>query len=624
MLTPYKIGVRILAVNGVSPILRVIARDVLGLGTKVDAIGKKFGKWRIAAVGVGVAVAGIGVAALKAEYSLAKMGDRLVKQQQLAKASGMSSRDVRRATTASESVATSVPGTTPAGNLALVQSLRVALGSKHIGEILPVLPQIAKEQFALKAAGYTDLANATPAMLKTLDLLGAGIKNGKFDPKQLAASFRALTQVEILTHGILTPQELLRIGRTGGFTGQGTKFKNWLAENLAAMLELGSRAGSGMGQAAIQFIGGQATVKSVFGLRKYGLLKGGFVNEYGHFFVPPSSLVGGNMLKSGHMTAWIQKVLIPTLQKHGEHTFGGMLSALAQIVGSVRALRYVATMGLPAGIVMTQRDKELALKAEKTSHPYRDMMKTLAGQTKAFSSAFDGLMEVLGAPLVPMAVKQIKYLTHAVLGMEKWAAAHPKLVVKLGKDFEYLGAALVAIGSAAVVAALATLVGPAGLVIGLGLAIKVLANHFKEVKWFIDWMRPSKVKITDKHIPPGVKIHHYGDQSPMSIAGKVIGGWWDGMWGGHFVTKHSAAGSYSVWESNRRAAVPGRHGAAMVPTGTADDPIHTVVTNGKDLAKGITAHQTRGLALNPSGPSGFNDRRTLTPAGLPSLPVTVP
>jgi hypothetical protein len=54
----YRIGVAIVLANGVSPVLAIIGKDLLGLNTSVKAIEKNFGGWATALLGVGGILAG--------------------------------------------------------------------------------------------------------------------------------------------------------------------------------------------------------------------------------------------------------------------------------------------------------------------------------------------------------------------------------------------------------------------------------------------------------------------------------------------------------------------------------------------------------------------------------------
>ena len=239
--TSYEVMVRVLAMNGAAPILRQIAADVLGLGHKVDAIGAKFGKWKLALAGVSAGILGVGVAAWKAEMALARMGDKVVRQQQIMRAGGMTDMQVASATKLAYRMAATTPGVSAEHGLQYIGELRAALGSyEHAAN---TAPEIAKMATALRNSGFKgftseqDLTN----LFKALDLFGAGMRNNKFDPKAYGEGLKALTQVEFATHGMLPPSMLLQIARMGGFTGQEGKFTDFLQKNLSSFLQLGSR-----------------------------------------------------------------------------------------------------------------------------------------------------------------------------------------------------------------------------------------------------------------------------------------------------------------------------------------------------------------------------------------------
>ncbi len=56
----YKIAVEIAAVNGLGPVLKVLSRDMLGLGKQANALTGKMGRLKVAALGAAGALAGIG------------------------------------------------------------------------------------------------------------------------------------------------------------------------------------------------------------------------------------------------------------------------------------------------------------------------------------------------------------------------------------------------------------------------------------------------------------------------------------------------------------------------------------------------------------------------------------
>src|ERR1039458_1245672 len=81
-LVDYRVMVSILAANGLGPVLKTLAADVLGLGRRVDAIGSKFGQWKGGVLAAGSAVAGIGVGLGLWDMHLLKAGDKIIQVRQ--------------------------------------------------------------------------------------------------------------------------------------------------------------------------------------------------------------------------------------------------------------------------------------------------------------------------------------------------------------------------------------------------------------------------------------------------------------------------------------------------------------------------------------------------------------
>ncbi len=613
----YKIAVSILAVNGVSSVLKIISRDVLGLGKNIDSISKKFGKWRIGAIGVGTAVAGIGIAALGAEYRLAKVGDELIRQERLLRASGAGKSETQAATARAESIAQHTFGVTPAEALRVIREMRTAIGTTPAA--MQAAPEVMRMVAALNAFNMPGFTNKTVELIKALDLMGAGLKHGRFSPTEFAKSFRALTQMEILAGGLIPPNIMMRFAQLGGFVGQitGNPIK-FLQQSFAMLMQLGTRAGSGMAQLINQLVGGQATTKSVFGmLSMYHILKpGGFKDIYGHFWIKPGGLIGYKELTKEGPLAWLTKVLLPKLRSEGVTSPAQMVQAISMIIGSVRAARDVYAMLLLASHKLYERDIALTQRALGT-HPYQQAFKTLHGSTAAFSAALAGLFQVLGAAIVPTAVKYINDITRAILHLENLAASHPATTTKILKIFMGLSAAMVAIGTTAVVGALITLVGPTGLIVGLASAIIVLANAFGKMKPMINFIGDVWGLGTKKKHGG---FWNYLLSTPLSDVFLGPKAWRNNV---QFMPRKPTPADFGIHLADFGM------GLARVPTASAhNDPFHgnvvnVHVTNGRDLADGVTKHQAQGLQTNPSTPVGHNLRRGFLPPGLPMMPSPV-
>lgn len=599
MISAYKIGVSILATNGVSSVLRVIARDTLGLGKNIDRVTGRFGKWRVAALGVGAAVSMIGVAAVKAEFRLAKMGDELVRQQRLLRASGASRTEVGAATTTAERIAQTTKGVTPAESLQVIRELRTAIGSTPAA--IKAAPSIMRNVAALQAFHIPGFQDATLQIVKALDLMGAGLKNGKFSASQFAKSFSSLTKMEILAGGLIPPSTLMRFSQLGGFVGQisgdPTKF---LQQSFALLMQMGTRAGSGLAQMVNQLVGGQASTKSIFGmLDMYHLLKpGGFENIYGHFWVKPGGLVGYNQLVKNGPLSWLTNVLLPHLRAQGVKTPAQMIQAISMLMSSIRSARDVYAMLLPASHALYERDLALTKRA-MGSHPYSQAFNTLGGAETGVGRAWNGLLQVAGATIVPTVVKYLNMLTSGLQALQGVVARHPAATKAVLKVIGAIGVALVALGATAVITALVSLVGPTGLIVGLAAGLVALAAAFGKLKWVINFFKsifgPSS-KALSKQLGQDAKNTGF-IVDPAS--GMII--------------------PLQDWHNSGRNAIvpmPPAHGSSR---SSAPVPVHVV--NGKDIADGVTKHQAKGLQANPSTPTAHNPRRGFFPPGLASMPV---
>ena len=123
----YKIMVSIGLANGMSPILAVIGRDVLGLNTKVQDVEKSFGRWGLAAGGV----AGIlgGSAMLGSMVKLVEHGKEFVHQLELMKIANVSNANIVLNTAKAYEVSGKVLTTTVTDNMKHLRELSYAFGT---------------------------------------------------------------------------------------------------------------------------------------------------------------------------------------------------------------------------------------------------------------------------------------------------------------------------------------------------------------------------------------------------------------------------------------------------------------------------------------------------------------
>lgn len=152
----YKIGVSIAMTNGVSSVLKVIQKDLLGLNGAVDVTAGKFDRLKVAMIGGMTALSGI--AMLDGFKKLAEAGGKLL-DQQLMISNGTTQVDLAREMATAYNMV-GIGGSTLTDNLKMVADLRQLLGSTNLGEAISLAPGMMKAGIA---AGLLTGVNAEKA-----------------------------------------------------------------------------------------------------------------------------------------------------------------------------------------------------------------------------------------------------------------------------------------------------------------------------------------------------------------------------------------------------------------------------------------------------------------------------
>lgn len=419
MIDAYKIGVLLKLETNALGVLGLLGTKLGVTDREVKHLTSSFGKMGAAATVAGLAA---GAASIKLTEVLLRNGDKIIRQRALMSAAGVSPAGSAAMEASSKAIASTTPGTTPSEMMHLEQELRSNLGSSALA--IKAAGSIAKDHVALLAL-FPQFKGGGLDIFKSIDLMGGAMKNGHLSASAMADSYLKILQFDAATSGQVSASTLRRIAQTGGFALQGVPIGESLSGLAATILELGSRAGTGIGAAAMQLEGGNASLKTVTGMERYGLIgKNGYTHKDGHYSVKPGALYGYHDLVTKGIADWITKDLVPKLKSEGVHTAPQMIAALAQILGSVRAARFLMTLSTPTGQEQAARDKELVKKAF-LSNPSAAAQTTLTQQTKDFSAALGTLYETLGEPLVPKAVAAMRSITGAILDFDRLVIAHP-------------------------------------------------------------------------------------------------------------------------------------------------------------------------------------------------------
>jgi len=615
----YRIGISIAMRNGVSSALKVIQKDVLGLGTAVDFTQGKLNKLKLAVGGAALAFAGKQV--LSAYAGLANAGGKVLNQQaQILSLTG-SQRDVVMATKeAYKDIA--ISNTTIAGNLSAFQALRAVLSNSK--EAIAAMAPFLNAAVVFKGFGGTQAGLAYA--VKALDIQGAFVgANGQLDPTRVKSALHDYNTVFGLSHGLLTPQQLLQFTKMAGPAAAMMSTSAYLRDNYELMLGLGPTGGRGEAYAIKDLLGGGTSKALAEQLAHLGLVRrGGIEDEFGHYVIKRGALSGNAQLTGQGIIPWFYGTVVPLLKAHH---YALNAAGLAQALGSLpqttlRAFTYLLTNRAQIEAGMHKYDV-----ATQQNYLATMLASNFALAKGNVTSAFTALWQALGTPAAKMAIPILNELAGGIRRFTQWIGAHPGYAVAIDKTLLALGVGLTALGSALVIGAVIAAVGTGGTLAALGVGIAAVATVLAATNWGAISKAFGNAVSGFEH---GIQRILYDITHPGQLI-KDVSGLGSGA---PAVPSHPPGNGHWQIAGRTRIWVPaGSH----APTGPGliqgtEDIWHSLanwvdqgapvtVTNPGDI--GFNMHKTmvRSLAAPQTGPSGFNGRAV--PYGTPAV-STVP
>jgi hypothetical protein len=623
MITAYKIGVEIAAVNNLSPVLRFISRDLLSMGKQADHLTGKFGTLKIAAVGAVAAMGGIALTG--ATLELARYGNKLAEVQSRLKQMGVSGVNVGKLTDAAFTESMRTPNIDYADALSALVKARTVLGSS--GEAVKAAPAVVRAEGVLTNWGMGG-ATALGELLKSIELRGGtyGADGKTFSVAALSKNLSDALAAQNIAGKLLTPNVIMRTTKLAGPASQMMDGFAWWSSMAEAAQQMGPSAGRGFAMALKEFSGGPISRMYAYNLEKYGLAKSSGFVKIPHTFqtaLKPGALKGSSILFKDGLYPWVQRVLIPTLEAHGVHGKKALLAAVYQTISAQTGSRLIANM-LTNGLSY-QRTQEQMRQAMGGSIYKTQMSQSMNAPMKALEGSFDSFLTTIGRPLVPIAVTVLNDLTNAIVGVTKWAKIHPALIRDIGAALAGVGVGLTVLGTTVVIGALATLGGiplivagvTTALATGIGLVIVNFNGLHKELLSIGTALDGALIDIEGFiHGIVNIATHPLADLK--NIGGMLkhteVGQYFAGN-GGHWVNGPMGSQTWAPGVApamqSRTAAVPAYHDAAP---STASTGVH--ITNPQDIARSIKHGLAGTLNQNQSSTTGFNGRASTygTPA----------
>lgn len=361
----YRIGVSIALANGISPVLAIISRDLLGLRTSIKDIESQFGRWAVAAGGVAAILGGTAIIGGVAKVALA--GKELLNQQNQMIRLGISQNEVLQAGKKYWSeVASAVPTSTFAEYLQTVKELRAVTGSLETAEA-----------FAPRALMFDALLSNVMGHERhgeLYKLLRAGeLKGIATDPQKLDDLIQQSYAYISAFGGKLTSAMIQNLAVRGGTAWMNANLKTAFGPMAILAAEMGAQGGGGgsssspgvvLYQLQQLMMGAHTLTKqqaAVF--QQLDLLDMSKVTKTGFgggFLQLQPGAIKGSLEYAGNVPGWAKEVVWPALAKASQGNDALLQLLLAKIAPTTNMAKAIELFGNPEFLKQQAKDLGLA------------------------------------------------------------------------------------------------------------------------------------------------------------------------------------------------------------------------------------------------------------------------
>lgn len=456
----WKIGVAISMSNGVSPVLAVIAADLLGLKGKVGEVEKAFSGWNLALNGTAAILAGAAI--LGAMGRLVEHGKELVHVQEQLGAAGVKQVEVAEATAEAWKVASQY-GLKVSDVLADIKEARMVFGStEHAMDFIEPLERMRVVLNSVSEGSGNKASDAVYQMAR------AGELKGLQNPGDFISYFDQMTRAVTASGGKVSPDAFLQATQYGRLASKGWG-EEFYTRILPSMIqEMGpSQTGTALMSLFGTTVQGKVSKRSLGMMDDIGLIADPSKITYNKLGDPmgmaPGAIAGSDlMIKNPYQ--WAQEILRPLVEKKlgrevkpGDE---GAIELLGGMFGNRTSAQAIATMLLESGRI--NKDASLIGQSKGLNAADDLLAKDPTAVMNNFKNSWDNLLTALGSPMVSLATDAMNGLARAFKYMTEFAVANPTAVKLIGEAIIGIGAALVALGATAVVAAAVSVIGPVG------------------------------------------------------------------------------------------------------------------------------------------------------------------
>jgi hypothetical protein len=335
---PYDLPIKITAVDGMSPILRVIASHLLGINRSFEKMSANAKM----ALGGGLAVFG-GVEALKGIWALAQGSKELLNQQEQLERAGVSHLDVLNLTAeAYERIAKAVPTAAASEILKTVREMRAVTGKDAAGleAAMVQTPKSLMVDALLSNTFGTGKHGEYYKLLRSAEMKGIAT-DAKKREEFTDAAFSYITAFG----GKLTAQDYQTFARRGGAAFMNADVQKSMGPLSVLMADLGGQA-AGTAAMTLQQLQVGAGVMSKQQAKVWedaGLLdlsKAHATGFGGGKLQLDPGAIKGSLETIGNLPEWIEKYIRPALMKlaGGITIYMNPISARGCQIGTLRNL----------------------------------------------------------------------------------------------------------------------------------------------------------------------------------------------------------------------------------------------------------------------------------------------
>jgi phage-related tail protein len=344
---------------------------------------------------------------------------------------------------------TDIMGTSATENLKLLKESYGVLRDMHESE--QVAPTLARMKFGIETvmanAGHGE-GHGEHAEAMFMDLLKvAELRGAAKDPARLKQVLDFATQAYVVSGGLVKPDDLLNMIKTGGIAAKQLDDTPFFFGMLHTMQEMGGhRAGTGLATAYQNWAAGRSTQQAAEELQQLGLLNKDAIQygKTGHIKkMLPDALKDGDLYRTNPFEYLMTRV-VPTLNPTGKLTDQQVVSKINNLFSGRKGGDLFASLYLERANIA--KHLAAAPKAYGVNALYDEAKQTAAGQEAELLARKSDLYRELGTQLLPLYVSGLQTLTGAVRHLTTWNQSHPRLAKGILVVAGSLGVLMTAIG----------------------------------------------------------------------------------------------------------------------------------------------------------------------------------